>query len=430
LAAAQAAEQLAGQSLVEAIAALEARGLVVYYSSDLVQADMRVLAEPFADEPAAALDEILAPHGLTTRAGPDDSRLVVRQDGAAAALPGSILGVLRDAHTRRRIGGAQLTIVETGDRQQSSAAGHFHFVGLAAGRYTLSVAATSHTVPLTREVEVASGETTLLDLGVEDPGVAALAKVVVSASRFELAGERATTFHYLPVEHVEQLPDLGDDPLRALTHLPGTSTGGFTARSHLRGGAEDEVLYEFDGLRLRDPFHLKDYQGLFSAIDPAILGGLDVYTGGLPARYGDRMSGVVSISPMAPPPGRYHELSLSLFNASALTAGSLDDGRVDWVASGRRGNLDRILDLTDPTLGDPSYSDFYARLGVQATPGLRVTGRERMLSISSEVDCAQEGHCVLGIQAEPSVKIVLSASAAATAGFEFQPAFRMMVTER
>ena len=45
--------------------------------------------------------------------------------------------------------------------------------------------------------------------------------------------------------------------------------------------------------RLFDPFHVRDYQNIFSAIDSRAIDGVEVYTGGFPVRFGDRMSGVV-----------------------------------------------------------------------------------------------------------------------------------------
>lgn len=50
-------------------------------------------------------------------------------------------------------------------------------------------------------------------------------------------------------------------------------------------------------------------------------------------------------------------------------------------------------------------------------------------SISTDLSCVQDGNCVLGVQSQPSVKIVLNSKAASRAGIVFEPAFRMMVTE-
>ena len=59
-----------------------------------------------------------------------------------------------------------------------------------------------------------------------------------------------------------------------------------------RGGAVDEMQVIFDGMRIVEPFHLRDYQGVFSAIDQRIVSGIEIYSGGFPPEYGDALSGV------------------------------------------------------------------------------------------------------------------------------------------
>ena len=56
----------------------------------------------------------------------------------------------------------------------------------------------------------------------------------------------------------------------------------------------------FDDLRLYNPYHLKDFFGVFSSIDPAIVSDIRIYTGGFPVAFGDRSSGVVDIAPRLP----------------------------------------------------------------------------------------------------------------------------------
>jgi Ca-activated chloride channel homolog len=67
-----------GRSLGEALAALQADGLRVIYSEDLVRPEMRVVAEPRAAWLHDVLEELLAQHGLVARVGPGGSLLVVR----------------------------------------------------------------------------------------------------------------------------------------------------------------------------------------------------------------------------------------------------------------------------------------------------------------------------------------------------------------
>jgi hypothetical protein len=69
--------QLAGRPLAEALQEIDARGLKVTFTTDLVRPDMRVAAEPKATHLHDIADEILAPFGLTTRPGPDGTLVVV-----------------------------------------------------------------------------------------------------------------------------------------------------------------------------------------------------------------------------------------------------------------------------------------------------------------------------------------------------------------
>ena len=99
---------------------------------------------------------------------------------------------------------------------------------------------------------------------------------------------------------LELIPDIGEDPVRALARLPGVASQDFSSRAHLRGGTPEETLFRFDDLRLYNPYHLKDFFGVFSSIDPGIVSDIRVYTGGFPVAFGDRSSGVVDIAPRLP----------------------------------------------------------------------------------------------------------------------------------
>jgi hypothetical protein len=68
----------AGRPLGDVLRELQADGLNIVFSSELVRPAMKVLAEPKAVQPRRILDEILRPHGLQVRAGPGGALLVVR----------------------------------------------------------------------------------------------------------------------------------------------------------------------------------------------------------------------------------------------------------------------------------------------------------------------------------------------------------------
>lgn len=91
---------------------------------------------------------------------------------------------------------------------------------------------------------------------------ASLEEVVVTTSRYRLDSLPVMPI-LLESADLGLLPDLGDDPLRATARLPGAAAGDLSAKSNLRGGEVDETLVRFDGLRLFNPFHFKDFQSIF-----------------------------------------------------------------------------------------------------------------------------------------------------------------------
>ena len=118
-----------------------------------------------------------------------------------------------------------------------------------------------------------------------------------------------------------------------------------------------------NGQWLFDPFHIRDYQSIFSAIDSRAIEGVQVYTGGFPVRFGNRMSGLVLMESLEPPRPRHTEIGISVFNTSFLTAGNEPDRH--WLVSARRGNLDLVI---KPEFGQPSYYDVFGEYGFDLSP--------------------------------------------------------------
>jgi hypothetical protein len=197
--------------------------------------------------------------------------------------------------------------------------------------------------------------------GQASPGVA-LEEIVIAASRYSLSSEVPDVHTFLTQEEIEGLPRLADDSLKAVQRLPGAATNGLSGLAYMRGGEENETLIVFDGLPLYEPFHLRLLLNPTSVLDPRVLSGLDVHAGGFTAQYGDRMSAVIEAKSLHPEPDAYYELGLSLFHANALASHRFGGGKGQWLAAVRRSNLDEVADLVDSEIGEPSYTDGFARL--------------------------------------------------------------------
>ncbi len=192
--------------------------------------------------------------------------------------------------------------------------------------------------------------------------------ITVSASRYEISRDASGSKYFIDQRTIQTMPDVGEDPIRITHRLPGAAASGASARAHFRGGELGEVGIVLNGHRLFDPFHVRDYQNIFSAIDARAIEGVEVYTGGFPVRFGDRMSGLVLMESLEAEKSRHTEIGLSAFNTSFLIAGNNEDKR--WLFSARRGNLDLLI---DPKFGEPSYYDVFAQFQFDATPDMTVS---------------------------------------------------------
>ncbi len=310
------------------------------YSTNLVNDSLLVTVEPHATNPPEIVSEILAPHGLVVRSE-EGFYLIVRAETPLATV-GNLLIVVSDRGRSAPITEAEFRATPKLVSGDILAPGVTQFADIAADTYLITVAAAGFE-SIERDVTVQAGDTAVLQviLQVARP---VIESITVSASRYEIARDISSSRYNIDQNSIENLPDVADDPIRASHRLPGAAASGVSARPHFRGGEEAEIGIILNGKRLFDPFHIRDYQNIFSTIDSRAIDGVEVYTGGFPVQYGDRLSGFVLMESLESPRPRHTEIGLSVFNTSILTAGISADGNKEWLFSARRGNLDLFLD--------------------------------------------------------------------------------------
>ena len=201
----------------------------------------------------------------------------------------------------------------------------------------------------------------------------ALKEVTVTASYYRLEGASG-----LPVglegPQLRAGPHLADDALQAVERLPGVAQNGFSGQIHIRGGEVSETLLLLDGFPIRQIFHLSDFQGLFSALDVSVVKRIDVYTGGFPARYGNRMSGVLDIQTRDASESPKDSVGLSTVNASARVSGAIGSrGNLDGLAIVRVSTLQRISREVAADALQPKFSDALAKLHWHPADGMTLS---------------------------------------------------------
>ena len=104
----------------------------------------------------------------------------------------------------------------------------------------------------------------------------------------------------LSIKAIKKIPAMmGEtDVLRGLQMLPGVTSVGEAANGvNIRGGTTDQNLILLDDTPIFNPTHLF---GLFSIFPPDAVSGLELYKGGIPAKFGGRASSVIDINMINP----------------------------------------------------------------------------------------------------------------------------------
>jgi hypothetical protein len=216
-----------------------------------------------------------------------------------------------------------------------------------------------------------------------------LAEVVVSTSRY--AFDRSGTFSSVSIagDTLAAQPVLGEDAIRALGRLPGIAQSGISAQSSVRGGESGELLTLLDGFPLRQAFHMPGYQSVFGVLDPGLVANAEIFTGGFPVRYGNRMGGVFDLRTIDASHDPRTALGLSVFNALARRGGRVEEANIDWLAAGRVGTLKPFIEAFAHDAGSPSYADVYARAAHGDPDRLRIA--TNFLWSRDELSITREG---------------------------------------
>ena len=351
---AQPERPLRGRTVQAVLDELRSVGAPLVYSSNLVPGRLNVVAEPGSNEPLEIAREILSPHGLAVREE-GGLWLVVRGSAAPEGGPGEVRLRVLAAYSGEPIARASVQIDPSGGAIVAGVEGEAAFNNVAPGRHALLVRADGF-LPGRFSVGVESGRVAELSVTLFE-AVPELDELIVTASRYEVSSRAQPSTTYFSRDQIENLAPLGDDTIRVVHRLPGVASNDFSARPYVRGGASSELAVLMDGVRLVEPYHLRDFQGVFSVVDQRIVDTMAVHAGGFSAAYGDALSGLLLIEPREPTE-LAHEVGLSALYSSLLTSGTFADGKGSWLASARNSNLERVL---ADHLGEPAYSDLFLR---------------------------------------------------------------------
>ena len=171
----------------------------------------------------------------------------------------------------------------------------------------------------------------------------------------------------LPVDKIQKLPALfGEtDILKTLQLMPGVlSAGEGNAGFYVRGGGPDQNLVLLDEAVVYNAGHLF---GFFSVFNTDAIKNTTLIKGGMPAKYGGRLSSVVDVQ-MKEGNDKTYNFSggVGLVSSKLTLEGPIQKERSSFILSGRR---TYVLDLAQPIINQTDFAGtnyFFYDLNVKA----------------------------------------------------------------
>lgn len=261
-------------------------------SLDLVYADdlLRGMAVEFAPNNAAELEQlegVLAGTDITYKVN-QQQRLILYRNKALQSR--RLAGYVVTAKGGGAIVGAHVSIPGTKRVTQTDATGAFTMKGVPVAFTQIEIAAKGLA-------------TRTMDVGPTDDSqmVIVLSQVMEMTEKLRVFAPKRTRLNISPLtgkwsltsdESFQEGPP-GWDLFDSLKELPGVNAGTGESGLEFRGGQPSENLVLLDGIQL---FQFDHALGAFSALNADAIGEIEVFKGGYPANYGDRLSGVLSLT--------------------------------------------------------------------------------------------------------------------------------------
>lgn len=152
----------------------------------------------------------------------------------------------------------------------------------------------------------------------------------------------------LTVKTIKQLPVVLGEPdvIKAITLLPGVSNAGESSSGfNVRGGAADQNLILLDEATIYNSSHLF---GFFSVFNPDAIKDLKLYKGGIPSRYGGRVSSVLDIYQKEGNSNEFHATGgIGLVASRLLAEGPIKKEKGSFLFGGRSSYAHLFLPLFD-----------------------------------------------------------------------------------
>lgn len=256
---------------------------------------------------------------------------------ASAQEKFTINGYVKDAADGESLIGATVLIKELGSGNITNVYG-FYSVTVPAGDYTVEYRYIGF---VTQSKQISLTEDVRLDIELGGEQIELQEVVVTAEPEDENVTSTEMSVAKLDIKTINKIPAfLGEvDVIKSIQLLPGVSSvGEGSSGFNVRGGSVGQNLVLLDEAPVYNSSHML---GFFSVFNPDAVKDVKLYKGGIPARYGGRLSSVLDIRMKE---GNAKELEVnggigSIFSRLAIE-GPIKKDKASFIVAGRRSYID------------------------------------------------------------------------------------------
>ncbi len=270
----------------------------------------------------------------------------------------TLSGNVQDAGSQEKLIGVNI-FIKTLNKGATTNSYGYYALSIPKGTYEISFSYIGYET-LTKNIVV---NETVNDLTELYPITETLGEVLVSKNKQQITieGTEMST-NTLKGSTIKDIPAvLGEaDVIKAITLLPGVSSASETASGfNVRGGGSDQNLILMDEATLFSSSHLF---GFFSIFNPAIVKEVKLYKGGIPSRYGGRLSSVLDIRQRDGNKKEFHgEGGIGTITSRLLLEGPIIKNKTSFLVAARTSYVHLFLTLFDID-NSASYYDFNLKI--------------------------------------------------------------------
>jgi len=187
-----------------------------------------------------------------------------------------------------------------------------------------------------------------------------LREAIVSAQKDRIIQRFEVGLENISIVNLKLLPStFGEsDIIKSVLFVPGVKVvGEGSSGFNVRGGSSDQNLILLYGAPLYNPNH---FFGFFSAVNPDIIKDVYLFKGGMPARFGGRISSVMDITAKEGNRKEFHgNVGISPVTAHIMLEGPLIKEKASFIIAGRSTYSDWIFSRIDNPILNNSVASFY-----------------------------------------------------------------------